>query len=172
MPDGRSDTAPGDPETLMALRPEDVRAYYDATIRPDLTTIVIVGDVTPEQASRVVDATFGGWQANGTTPLIDLPPVRPSPSSGARVADVSAVQDRVILAETMSVPVASPDRIRFAARQRHPGKRLFVAPVSGSACSVGVCIFRGQPDGLVALARRLQRIVRGGPGECGEGPRI
>jgi zinc protease len=87
-----------------------VRAYYDATIRPDLTTIVVVGDVTVEQARRVVSETFGGWRAAGPVPAIDLPPIRPNPPSHARVWDRSSVQDSVSLAESFALPVTSPDR--------------------------------------------------------------
>ena len=98
------------PDTLMALRPDDLRAYYMATFRPDLTTIVIVGDITPEQARRVVTDTFGAWHADGSTPVIDLPPVKPSKPSSARVPDGNALQDSVTLAETLTLPVTDPDR--------------------------------------------------------------
>ena len=94
----------------MALRLEDVRAYYAATFRPDLTTIVVVGDVSAEQARRVVSDTFGTWQATGATPGIDLPQVAPSKSSRTRVPDSDSLQDRVTLAETLTLPVTSPDR--------------------------------------------------------------
>ena len=98
------------PDSIMALRLEDVRAYYAATFRPDLTTIVIVGDVTPEQARRVVAETFGSWTKAGPAPAVDLPPVGPSKPSFTRIPDGNAVQDSVTLAETIEVPVTSPDR--------------------------------------------------------------
>jgi zinc protease len=98
------------PDTLMALRPDDLHAYYAATIRPDLTTIVVVGDVTPEQARRVVDETFGSWQAAGPTPAIDLPPIGPNQPSRSRVPDNASMQDDVSLAETVALPVTGPDR--------------------------------------------------------------
>ncbi|MEA2791085.1 MAG: zinc protease, partial [Acetobacteraceae bacterium] len=98
------------PATFMALRPEDIRNYYAATFRPDLTTIVVVGDVTADQARRVVDETFGPWQAAGPVPVVDLPPIGHMPPSRARVPDGSAVQDRVFLGETLALPVSSPAR--------------------------------------------------------------
>ena len=98
------------PETVMALRHADVLAYYAETFRPDLTTIVVLGDVTPDEARRVVMATFGGWQASGPAPAIDLPTVAPNPPSRARVPDTSSLQDRVTLSATVALPVTSPDR--------------------------------------------------------------
>jgi zinc protease len=110
VPEGDPILRQASPETLMALRPEDVRAYYTATFRPDLTTIVVVGDVTADQARRIVSETFGGWQAAGPAPVIDLPPVGPGQPSRARVADSSSVQESVFLGETLAMPVANPDR--------------------------------------------------------------
>ena len=98
------------PETVEALTLADVTGYYAAAYRPDFTTIVVVGDVTPEQARRVVAETFGGWQANGPTPTIDLPAIPPSGPSKVQVPDESSLQDSVSLTETAEMPLASPDR--------------------------------------------------------------
>ena len=98
------------PQSMMALKLSDVRAYYTAAYRPDLTTIVVVGDVTPDQARLVVEQDFGGWHAGGKTPAIDLPPVGASRSAAAHVPDSSSLQDTVALAETVELPVTSPER--------------------------------------------------------------
>jgi len=110
VPEGDPTLRQATPDSVMALRPEDLRAYYAAAFRPDLTTIVVVGDVTVNQARRVVAETFGGWQAEGPTPAIDPPPIGPNKPSRSRVADSTAVQDSVYLAETVGLPVASPER--------------------------------------------------------------
>ena len=110
VPPGDPTLRQATPDSVMALQVADVRAYYNETFRPDLTTIVVVGDVTPQQARRVVEETFGGWRAVGEAPSIDLPPVAPNRPSSARVADGSAVQDTVALAETVQLPITHPDR--------------------------------------------------------------
>ncbi len=108
---------PGDPQlrqptprSIMALKLEDVRAYYASAYRPDLTTIVVAGDITPADARRVVEADFGGWHAAGPTPAIDLPPIGASRATAAHVPDSSSLQDSVALAEAVQLPVTSPDR--------------------------------------------------------------
>lgn len=98
------------PDTVMELQPADLRAYYNSAFRPDLTTIVVVGDVTPAEARRVIEATFGSWQAAGPTPAIDLPPIGPNAASQTHVPDPSSLQDSVLLAQTVTLPVLSPDR--------------------------------------------------------------
>jgi zinc protease len=110
VPEGDPILRQSSAETIMALRPEDVRAFYSATFRPDLATIVIVGDVTADQARRVVQETFGGWQAVGPAPAIDLPPVTPGPPSRVRVADSSSLQETVFLGETLALPITNSDR--------------------------------------------------------------
>ena len=110
VPPGDPTLRQATPDSVMALRLENVRDYYNANLRPDLTTIVVVGDVTVEQARRVVAETFGTWQAPGQTPAIDLPPIGPNLPSQARVPDATSLQDGVTLAETVPVPITSPDR--------------------------------------------------------------
>lgn len=110
LPEGDPLLRQATPASVMALQVEDVRAYDAATLRPDLTTIVVVGDVTPAQARRAIEDSFGAWQASGATPAVDLPAIGPNPPSHARVADASAVQDSVLLSETVSLPVNGPDR--------------------------------------------------------------
>ncbi len=101
------------PKTVMRLKPEDVRTYYTRAYRPDLTTIVIVGDVTPDQARHVVEQDFGGWSAQGPKPAIDLPPIGPSKSVAAHVPDSSNLQDTVALVESVPLPVTNPDRFNL-----------------------------------------------------------
>ena len=98
------------PKTVMALKPADLRAFYHAAYRPDLTTIVVAGDVTPDEAKRVVTETFGDWAAEGETPAIDLPPIGNSSASQSHVPDPTSVQDTVGLAETVPIKVTNPDR--------------------------------------------------------------
>ncbi|HYZ21081.1 MAG TPA: insulinase family protein [Rhodopila sp.] len=98
------------PDSILALQPQDVWTYYRTAYRPDLTTIVIIGDVSPDDARHVVQDTFGAWTAEGPAPAIDLPPCPPNPTSSIRVPDPSAVQATIDMAETVQVPVTSFDR--------------------------------------------------------------
>ena len=101
------------PATISALTLDDVRAYHAKAFRPDLTTIVVVGDVTPEEALKVVTASFGPWTAEGAAPEIDLPPLGANAASTVRVPDPGSTQDAVTLAATLAVPVDSVDRYRL-----------------------------------------------------------
>jgi zinc protease len=110
VPAGDPQLRQATPASVMGLKLADVRGYYQAAYRPDLTTIVIVGDVTPEDARRVVTADFGAWAGQGATPSIDLPPIGPNKPASLHVPDSSSLQDSVALAESVQLPVSNPDR--------------------------------------------------------------
>ena len=97
------------PETVGRLTLMDVKKYYTQVFRPDLTTIVIIGKVTPEEARSVVDKYFGTWQAQGQKPETDLPPVPQNKPSSSSVVDASRVQDEVTLAQTIGITRSHPD---------------------------------------------------------------
>jgi zinc protease len=97
------------PDSVKALRLPDVRAYYQRIYRPDLTTIVIIGNVKVETARAVVNKYFGPWEARGPKPNVLLPAVPDNRPSAVTVPNNSRVQDRVILAETLQLNRSDPD---------------------------------------------------------------
>jgi len=97
------------PATVSTLTLDDVKKYYDATFRPDLTTIVVTGDVSAEEAKTVIQKWFGDWTANGPKPNTTLPPVPPNKASAQNVADPQAIQDSVVLAEQLPLNRFDPD---------------------------------------------------------------
>jgi zinc protease len=97
------------PATLAHVTLEDVRAFYAATVRPDLTTLVVIGDVSAQDAKSVVEKWFGGWRVSGAKPEVTLSPVPANQPSSVSVADPQAVQDSVFLAEQLNLNRFDPD---------------------------------------------------------------
>jgi zinc protease len=97
------------PDTVSKLTLDQVKQYHAATVRPDLTTIVVIGDVTPEEARTVIEKWFGDWKATGEKPNTTLPAIPLNKASAATVPDAQAVQDSVILAEQIGVNRFDPD---------------------------------------------------------------
>ncbi len=97
------------PATLGKLTLEQVKAYHAATVRPDLTTMVVIGDITPEDARTIVEKWFGEWKAIGPKPETTLPAVPVNKPAAQSVADAEQVQDTVLLAQQLDLNRFSPD---------------------------------------------------------------
>jgi zinc protease len=97
------------PSTVSLLALQDVKNYYEEVFRPDLTTIVAIGKVTPEEARSVIEKHFGSWKTSGPKPETMLPPVPPNKTSTMAVPDKSRVQDKVTVAETLGLTRSDPD---------------------------------------------------------------
>ncbi len=99
------------PSTIMSITLNDVRDYYKKTFRPDMTTIVITGDITPQQALDITRREFGTWKASGPKPDINLPKRPDNKATNAHVPDSSSVQDTVVLAESIgNMDASNPER--------------------------------------------------------------
>jgi len=97
------------PGSIKDLSIRDVRDYYERTFRPDLTTLVIIGKVTPERASAVVMKYFGSWKATGAKPNTLFPPAPTNAAAILNVPDASRVQDKVTLAHTLGLTRTNDD---------------------------------------------------------------
>jgi len=109
LPPGDPSLREATPATLSKVSLDDVKKYHDSTVRPDMTTIVVIGDVTPEEAKTVIEKWFGDWKAVGPKPETTLPPVPVNKASAANVADPEAVQDSVYLSEQLKLNRFDPD---------------------------------------------------------------
>jgi zinc protease len=97
------------PQTISTLTLDDVKHYYGKAVRPDLTTIVVIGDVTSDEASSVITKWFGGWKSSGEKPEVTLPKVPLNPPSAVTVPDPSQLQDTVHLSEIIGITRFDPD---------------------------------------------------------------
>jgi zinc protease len=105
---------PGDPARrfpraadVSKLTPSEVNGFYASAFRPDLTTVAIVGDVTPEQARAAVERWFGSWAASGPRPNVYPSPVSENQASQAGVPATSRIQETVRMRETVGATTGS-----------------------------------------------------------------
>ena len=95
--------------SVSSLSLADVRKYYKRMFQPDLTTIVVVGNITPERARAVIERNFGNWKSHGPRRRTPPPPVSTNQPSNMEVPNASRVQAEVTLAETLPVTRSNPD---------------------------------------------------------------
>ncbi|MEX1024131.1 MAG: pitrilysin family protein [Planctomycetota bacterium] len=72
----------GYPDTLLAMSPEDMRAYYDRFYHVSNATLVVAGDVRPATVMREVKARFGDLAAGPDFAAVDPPRAPLSAPSG------------------------------------------------------------------------------------------
>jgi zinc protease len=109
LPKGDPALRQATPATIATINLSRVKQYFADTFRPDLTTIVVIGDVSPEEAKAVIEKWFGGWKAVGPKPKTLLPPVPLNKPSASNVPDPEAIQDSVDLSEQLNLNRFDPD---------------------------------------------------------------
>ncbi len=97
------------PKSASALTLADIQDYYARVFRPDMTTIAVIGDITPEEAKPVFEKWFGGWKNAGVKPSVTLPAVPTNRPAAINVPDSSQVQDSVELALQVGLNRFHPD---------------------------------------------------------------
>jgi zinc protease len=97
------------PDSVKSLTIDDVKKYYTSAFRPDLTTIVVIGKISPENAVAVISKFFGDWKAYGEKPNTLFPPAPDNSASVTHVPDASRIQDKITLAETLQLTRTNSD---------------------------------------------------------------
>ena len=97
------------PETVDKLTLTDVTDYYHTVFRPNVTTIVVVGNIAPKEARSIVEKYFGNWNSEGPTPETEYQPISDNKPATVLVPNKSRIQDEVVLAETVSLTRSHPD---------------------------------------------------------------
>ncbi len=109
LPQGDPELRNVTPQTVSGVTLDDVKVYYAKTHRPDLATIVVIGDVTFEEAKAKIEKYFGTWKSAGPKPDVILPPVPPNGPAAVRVPDPGRIQDEVTLSEGLGINRFHPD---------------------------------------------------------------
>lgn len=76
-------SANGLPATIESFTAADLQAFYRAHYRPDNSTLLVVGDVTPASVTPMLEKQFGSWKVEGMAPLVAEVPLAPQLKSRA-----------------------------------------------------------------------------------------
>lgn len=93
----------GKPDSVAAIRRDEIEAWYARTISADASTIFVVGDVEADECLETMEALFGGLPRSG-----DLAPplLTPVPVAGSR--EIVEVRDRKQTAIAIGFPTVPP----------------------------------------------------------------
>jgi zinc protease len=142
-------------ESVNALTLDDLRSYYREVFRPDLATIVVIGNITPEKARTVIEKYFGAWTATGPKPQTDLPAAPQNHAAALAVPDASRVQDNVELAYNLGLKRSDPDYYALSLGSAVLGGSFYSTRLSidlrknaGLVYSVGASLQDGRTRGI------------------------
>ncbi|HYO21944.1 MAG TPA: pitrilysin family protein, partial [Flavisolibacter sp.] len=99
-------------ETLMNVKLEDVKAFFNTYWKPNNAYLVFVGDITPADATKLATQYFGSWKS-GTVPKPTYKtPQAPAKTYVAVVDRPASVQSIITFASPVELKPGAPDAIR------------------------------------------------------------
>ena len=100
----------GTPESVAAFAVDDLKTFYGAHYRPDRCTLVVVGDVKPDDALRLLESAFGGWKPEGAAaPLPALKDGVPAKTRQVFLIDKPGAPQSQIVIGGVGVARSTPD---------------------------------------------------------------
>ncbi|HEX5419291.1 MAG TPA: pitrilysin family protein, partial [Gammaproteobacteria bacterium] len=117
-------------ESIKSATLADLKSYYKYAFRPDLATIVVIGNIDPKRAATSIEKYFGDWKASGPKPPTELPAAPPNDAGVVAVPDATRVQDRVLLAETLALTRDDADYYPLALGNAVLGGGFYTARLS------------------------------------------
>ena len=71
----------GTEAALKAITTTDLKAFHAAYFQPTTSTLVVVGDITPDGVTMQLEKQFGGWKGSASAKRVTLP-AAPQPARG------------------------------------------------------------------------------------------
>jgi zinc protease len=159
VPEGDPSLRRQTPKSIASLTIDDVRAYHSSVVRPDETTIVVMGKVDPASVRSIIEKYFGDWKAQGPRPVLNYGPVPPSQAQDVLIPDEVREQDEVVLAETLPLTYEDPVHYPLAVGNMFLGGSSFASPLyrelrvkRGLVYSVGSSADFGRTRGSFSLS--------------------
>jgi zinc protease len=97
-------------ETMENLTREDVVEFYDTYFKPNNALLVIVGDITPEEARAQTERVFGGWEPGQAPEFLDYPEAELGDTSVIYVVDRPESEQASIQIGNRGINARNPDR--------------------------------------------------------------
>lgn len=129
MPEGDPSLRRPTPESIGSLTVDSVRVFHEAVMRPDQTTIVVMGGIEPQAARTIIEKYFGAWKASGPKPVLEYQPIPASVPSEVFISDAVREQNQVVLSETLPLTYADPVHYALQMGSGFLGGDSFASPL-------------------------------------------
>jgi zinc protease len=100
----------GTASTIKSFTADDLRSFYASLFRPENSTLIVVGDIAPDNVLPLLEKQFGGWKASGTSSARRrLPDVTQPATRTVYVVDKPNAPQSQIRIGWIGVPRSTPD---------------------------------------------------------------
>src|ERR1039458_1550448 len=113
-PYGNPLTGTGTIESVTKLTRADLVKFHDTWLRPNNSTMIVVGDTTLKQITPKLEKLFAGWKS-AEVPHKNVTTVAIAPKSEVYLIDKPGALQSVIVAAVIAPPRANPDEIAIEA---------------------------------------------------------
>jgi zinc protease len=113
-PYGNPLTGSGTKESVGKLTREDLVKFHDTWLRPNNSTLIVVGDTTLQEVTPKLEKLFAGWK-NGSVPAKNVKNVAMASKSAVYLIDKPGALQSVIIAGVVAPPRANPQEIAIEA---------------------------------------------------------
>ena len=113
-PYGNPLTGTGTKESAGKLTREDLVKFHDTWLRPNNSTLIVVGDTTLKEVTPKLEKLFAGWKG-GNVPAKNVKAVPIAAKSAVYLIDKPGALQSVIFAGVLAPPRANPQEIAIEA---------------------------------------------------------
>jgi zinc protease len=113
-PYGNPLTGSGTKESVAKLTREDLVKFHDTWLRPNNSTLIVVGDTTLAEVTPKLEKLFAGWKS-GNVPAKNVKTVAVASKSTVYLIDKPGALQSVIIAGVVAPPRANPQEIAIEA---------------------------------------------------------
>jgi zinc protease len=107
-------TGSGTSASVAKMTREDLAKFHDVWIRPDDSTLIVVGDTTLSEMTPKLEKLFAGWKP-GKVPAKNISNVQMTPKSVVYLIDKPGALQSVIIAGHIAPPTNNPKEISIQA---------------------------------------------------------
>ncbi|HEX7020142.1 MAG TPA: pitrilysin family protein [Gemmatimonadaceae bacterium] len=117
--------------SIATISRDDVVRFHDQYVRPQNTTIIVVGDVRPASVLAKLTRVFGAWPRGGVTAAPHTEPVAPRQATTIFLHDAPGASQATVFVGEMGPPRTAPDFFALETANTLfgaiPGSRLWQA---------------------------------------------
>src|SRR5258707_129696 len=119
-PYGNPLTGSGTRQSVAKLTSADVVKFHDTWLRPNNSTLVVVGDATLQEVTPKLEKLFAGWKS-GSVPAKNVKTVPVATKSAVYLIDKPGALQSVIIAGVVAPPRGNPQEIAIEAMNNSLG---------------------------------------------------